>query len=1744
MSKKTTSSIQKSPLVTLLITLMEHRHLSNCLKECGIELCIYLCQRIDSMLKIEDDKNTSRLPWQLEECQESISIIYFIVSRFAHFMLNKSQPEMIRCVSVVSNTMFWILKNDVLAREALPSAGVALWKVITLPGCNPTWEAQLLVGAYCISPAKLPCKNNNLEAVPFIQQELELNGSSLIHEFHGFSKFGRICSLRGVLSIIEIDALTQFQDNEVSVLKNTLHNLCDELRTSNDINLCFHLLCAISTTLERLKLYLTAFPKNIESHFTALEDTREDSNGATMGKGMLISTADFEFVFSAIWRHVDDTVVQTERQAINVFNLLMEVIELQHSFLLEPSGQILHKDEALELVLDQISSLGHLKKGKYVLISSIVAKHGALALTRESPVLLNSILSSFSEGSVCRAAGNCLFTLLKALRMETKDDQWTNYWLRPLLSFLQSTNEVLQSNLITYFLPQLFKLDHNAFRTILKTLLETTNECPNALIALVSVLKIARQEAIIPDLQSIVDCTDKGALISVPSSLLLHSIRHDSETLHVCTLELACIHPKPSEFCDEIDYQIVKEAFQVRSRAVRQGARAKWITLIERFLTRLHIAIKASKSHSSSHQIASCSGNGAFERSKEFLKWLLVKLVHGLYPGASSERKILSMECLTVLHRIWGVKALPYSDLGTSLTVQEITLIVIGCVQDPWDYMRSKTIECLESFMSPLPGLTTPEELIPVLEWSCSLITSPRLRDNDAGARLLVLLFKKYTITMKWSIVLKPVLVVSISPHEDAQIEFINSLFVWFRLLVEEAEINLLKTCKQGLAHGVLLTLRYTIEAMDWRSLISNEQNSSGLRSTLDAFFAVSEICSSLCLSVLSNHDVNIGADDEGDALDEILGPHAQLLATGTWLTIKELSVVFATIIHNIPFSNADSGLLEFKDCEKLGRYYLKTLTELKHNGAVEKTGSSFQVVCEQLLLNPNEQFCRFPYCWMEYFIDRIKQKNQSWNDIIRRSGGVPYGLAGIFQAEPKTNQKVLLPHGLKILLEIGTGRDEFDPWTRIHVFHIIRHIFNDKQLALDGASFISKGFMMCVDALSDTSWEVRNAASLCFATFATRMVGYKNRIGSGMSQKSISVFEFFFRYPSLLPFLSKELESAGEVLKDAMNPVPPSLGPILLLLARLVPVVKAPVLTKAAPDPSGLISVIQRCLEVPQFAVRKLAADALVTLISKEKVIHHIKCILTNLVPASNNSLHGNILAVRKLLSVHSDLQKQMIENQVLSSLKDALWVISDRAIAGIVRTEFIDIFKTEDWMLEQDLELKTRLQQMASRLLFNQAGDSRQDPTCVLFLKSCVWYTFHNGLPSLLEMETLLNHSLYEIQTETLKFIIRKIKDAKVSKVQSSWMEKLLLDQLGRSRSPKVKSKCLVGLNELFRINEQSVDVLLYWNTLTDLYISGNLLKIKERSLLCLAYLVRKLTQGENSLDESNSSLQTFVGFVCNSSKYNSPISMRLEACKSLESSQLLQVNPVNATKAICGILLECWKLLFHFLEDEEIEIRRKASMIFESLQTDAGTVCGRHTSLIQKDFFRLLNSRFKPLDGCTDLLMDWILHTRTTAEEVDISLELTSRLFDKEEDNRHEEVLLRSQLAASALQDIQLENSLISEHTAILIEQLNAKQLSLKAVQAKDSWAVLTTHKVDVFVPLYQTLLGVWIMLRNNVIQDSWKNDVSSLLSSFEALKLHPFLRRLVERIKEVINETSLEATDGYSKSVTSHELLFLI
>ena len=88
--------------------------------------------------------------------------------------------------------------------------------------------------------------------------------------------------------------------------------------------------------------------------------------------------------------------------------------------------------------------------------------------------------------------------------------------------------------------------------------------------------------------------------------------------------------------------------------------------------------------------------------------------------------------------------------------------------------------------------------------------------------------------------------------------------------------------------------------------------------------------------------------------------------------------------------------------------------------------------------------------------------------------------------------------------------------------------------------------------------WEVRNGATLAYASLVTKTCGYGNSgaapVAGGASRRAGHGRGIFRRYPALHPFLLAELTTAADSLEKPGSPVHPSLWPILAMLSRLRP--------------------------------------------------------------------------------------------------------------------------------------------------------------------------------------------------------------------------------------------------------------------------------------------------------------------------------------------------------------------------------------------------------------------------------------------------------------------------------------------------------------------------------------------------------------------------------------------------------------
>ena len=198
----------------------------------------------------------------------------------------------------------------------------------------------------------------------------------------------------------------------------------------------------------------------------------------------------------------------------------------------------------------------------------------------------------------------------------------------------------------------------------------------------------------------------------------------------------------------------------------------------------------------------------------------------------------------------------------------------------------------------------------------------------------------------------------------------------------------------------------------------------------------------------------------------------------------------------------------------------------------------------------------------------------------------------------------------------------------------MLRQAFSLTELATETTAFVAAGITVCVRGFKSPHWEVRNGATLAYASLVTKTCGYGNSgnsapVAGGASRRRVTGAEFFRRYPELHPFLLAELSAAADSLEKPGSPVHPSLWPILAMLSRLRP--SEPLeraiaedvdgeteniekIASSALSPAAFAPVVRRCAIGRPAAIRAAAARALAPLVDPCDVASVTRASLRNL--------------------------------------------------------------------------------------------------------------------------------------------------------------------------------------------------------------------------------------------------------------------------------------------------------------------------------------------------------------------------------------------------------------------------------------------------------------------------------------------------------------------------------------------------
>ncbi|KAG8044278.1 hypothetical protein GUJ93_ZPchr0130g6516 [Zizania palustris] len=942
-------------------------------------------------------------------------------------------------------------------------------------------------------------------------------------------------------------------------------------------------------------------------------------------------------------------------------------------------------------------------KGRYIPLASLTKRLGAKSLLRDE---------CWNDDGV-----------------EQGYDAFRVLCLPPLLRGLISGNSKLRSNLNTYALPAVIEVDADSIFAMLgfinigpsakSSKLDVALKNDQCVAALVSLLKVSRNLALVegdidldPDELSQQEANKCAAVISVrgvnvtvPVKWFVLALTHNEESLRIDAAESLFINPKTSSLPSSLELSLLKEAVPLNMRCSSTAFQMKWTSLFRKFFARVRTALDRQvklglwlPSSLSSDKDSNCSDTvkaTTFQRAEDlfqFMKWLSSFLFNSCYPSGPYERKTIAMDLILTLLDVWpicrseGKNGLyPYND---SITLPDSTISFVGSIIDSWDRLRENSFRILLQFPTPLPGISTSASINGVIRWAKKLVLSPRVRESDAGALTFRLVFRKYVLEFGCVLVFSKesdcLQCYTKSTNDDTEVtsqnpvaQYITSLIKWLCAVVEEAEKDLYEACKKSFVHGVLLTLRYTFDELDWNSEVL-QSCIAEMRCLVEKLLQLIMRVTSLALWVVSSdawympYDVDDMVDD-GSFLSDIIDenqPHTvseiaesntksghngkpadHIVMVGCWLAMKEVSLLFGTIIRKIPLpgcSHSNSSHDGFAE---------NTEETNHHNGAIDKTRAGFTALCNRLLCSNDSRLCKMIESWMMLLMDRTVVKGQTVDDLLRRSAGIPAAFIALFLAEPEGTPKKLLPRALEWLIEFAkTSLADFQKdcyqnletgvVPTVHVFNVLRAAFNDANLATDTSGFCAEAAIVAIRAFSSPYWEVRNAACLAYTALVRRMVGFLNVHKRESARRSITGLEFFHRYPALHPFLFSELKVATDLLADGLlgnleaqiaKAIHPSLCPILILLSRLKP---SPISrgTDDSLDPFLLLPFIQRCATQSNYRVRVLASRALIGLVSNERLQHVVDDILHDLPCGSHEVAAHHALCSDPLLSANTE--------------------------------------------------------------------------------------------------------------------------------------------------------------------------------------------------------------------------------------------------------------------------------------------------------------------------------------------------------------------------------------------------------------------------------------------------------------------------------------------------------------------------
>jgi hypothetical protein len=1139
------------------------------------------------------------------------------------------------CICSYVTSLHELLESPDLSRDCTMAAGAALVKLL---GVAAKGEVVSRAFVSVIRTSQHSTPPNQAEPWLFTAVAARPFGST----YRQLPKFSQLAVVRGLLTSLPLEVLCAHENRPGAStgaadclhdrIFGVLTSLCDE---SADHHLRFQALSSL--------------------HICLRQTLTRTQHGAV---GRAVMAEKQQAVLRVIWNSLEDPSSGISGQIKELFDYLLDAREESLENPTEFWGDLANR----------FLGLDWRRKGKYTPLTSITSRLGARFLIDQSPGMMRDVVLALAHGPVASVAGSLLEALLKSLTHEAAPCQgdYEKDILPALMEALHSSDAKVQGGALNYALPIYMKCVPGCLGSLLDQIrgADTFGSKRSKLWALVAVLRVARAKSQVRELlfsdydyAASEDVIDGKELQSITYGELQAALTHEDGELRLAALELLTVCYKTTLTLTTPEYELVRLSLPLSLALDDTSLRSRCRALMGKLFVRMH----QSSRQSAIQQKSDAADTATVKRMKSFLTWMVQFLCDSANPASSFDRKWMALQILkeftTVFFAPMDKQTPKYSkqsklwhaphdfDLSFVFTPANV-MVLIHSVIDSWDKTRQLACEILQLIPGrTLPGFETTDQVDKLMLWTLDLIASPRVKESDAGALLLRLVYQRYILGAGWSIQFCDAVVAAESNGDsDPAISFLWELVKMLQRQTQGSARDLESASLHSLVHGVLLTLRYCMSETNFRNISASQQVADWrklIAAVLEILQKVAEIAlwaigdktvyGSGCLPADSSGRVGFADVVENSDGEQMLAPKEQMLVVGAWLSCKETSSLLGTMVQKLPLPQVASAsesveLLSPNQLSDMGQLLMKVLLTTRHNGAIEKTFLAFQELCKKAVQSPVASVSSLCSEWLTSLLSTVILEDAY---ILRRSAGIPFCVLGILYAEGGQGQRPLLNRAMESLLRVAVDNSNVSDTTgRIHSLNVLRILIKDTQLSLDVMPYVASAFVTAIQGAQSNDWGITNASSQLFAALIARSMG-KQRVNDNEARAGVTAVEFFCRFPTLQPYVLEILREAEA--GPAHSGVDPGAYYALLLLSKLLPSVTAAV--SAGLD--EFMPVVQRCCRHVNYKGRCVAAAALTPLIPEDQILDFMATTIKQLPTIKqHNEQHGSILVLQCLIN------------------------------------------------------------------------------------------------------------------------------------------------------------------------------------------------------------------------------------------------------------------------------------------------------------------------------------------------------------------------------------------------------------------------------------------------------------------------------------------------------------------------------